>query len=70
MRNKDLGDIERSVKRYSDFSGNAIYRISAVKRIFVDFENGDYRLRDDSPVLDDIAGFEDLPFDEIGRVNR
>lgn len=67
---KDESEFEGSVSTYSDISLNAFYRISAVKRIFADFENGDYRLRDNSPVFDDIPDFENLPFDEIGRVIR
>ena len=66
LRN-ELGEIGENPARYSDISGNAVYRLSAMKKLFVDPENGDYTLRDDAPVFDEIPGFEQIPISEIGR---
>ena len=38
-----------------------------MKKLFVDPDNGDYTLRSDAPVFDEIPGFEPLPLSEIGR---
>ncbi|MBQ6268106.1 MAG: right-handed parallel beta-helix repeat-containing protein [Clostridia bacterium] len=62
-----LGNIAQSVERFSDLSGNAIYRLSAMKKLFADPENGDYTLRDDAPVFDVIPDFAPLPLDQVGR---
>ena len=63
---ENLGIIEESVFAYSNVSGNAVYKIKDMKNIFVDFENGDYRLCEDSKVLKDIPGFEAIAFEEAG----
>jgi hypothetical protein len=34
---------------------------------FVDAENGDFRLRKDSPVFEEIPGFAEIPFEKIGN---
>ncbi|MBQ6067855.1 MAG: right-handed parallel beta-helix repeat-containing protein [Clostridia bacterium] len=62
-----IGEITEPAARFSDISGNAVYRMGAMKRLFVDPANGDYTLRDDAPVYDEIPGFEQLPLQEIGR---
>ena len=62
-----FGYADESVYRFSDLTGNAIYKLNALKKLFVDPENGDYRLRDDAPVFDEIPGFEQIPLSEIGR---
>ena len=41
--------------------------LNNMKKFFVDPENGDYTLRDDAPVFDEIPDFEPLPLGEIGR---
>ena len=66
MRNS-IGDISDNPAKFSDISGNAVYRLRALKKLFVDPENGDYTLRDDSPVFEKIPGFENLPISEMGR---
>ena len=63
----ELGMIDERVYRFSEVSGNAVYKMSALKKLFVDPDNGDYRLRDDAPVFDEIPDFEPLPLNEIGR---
>ena len=62
-----LGNIADSVYRFSDLSGNAVYRLRVMKKLFVDPENGDYTLRDDAPVFDVIPDFAPLPLDKVGR---
>ena len=63
----EIGSIDERVYRFSDVSGNAVYKMNALKKLFVDPDNGDYTLRDDAPVFDEIPGFEPLPLSEIGR---
>ena len=63
---KDIGEIEDSVYRYSDISGNKIYKFRNMNKLFIDCESGDYRL---NPAYDDITDFEDIPYSQIGRVN-
>ena len=38
-----------------------------MEKLFVDYKNGDYTLRSDAPVVDEIPGFEQIPIGEIGR---
>ena len=64
------GEFNKSVRRYSDISGNAAYRLGAIKKLFVDPGSGDYRLRDDSLVYKEIPDFQSLPFASIGRRNK
>ena len=63
----ELGNIAPNPARFSDISGNAVYKMSAMKKLFVDPEHGDYTLRSDAPVFDKIPGFEQIPLGEIGR---
>ena len=62
-----IGEIAENPAEYSDISGNAIYKMSAMKRLFTDPDNGDYTLRGDAPVFDELPGFEPIPIGEIGR---
>ncbi len=62
-----FGRCDDSVYRFSDISGNAVYQVNAMKKLFVDPDNGDYTLRSDAPVFDEIPGFEQIPIGEIGR---
>ena len=62
-----FGRADESVERFSDLSGNAVYKLNAMKKLFVDPAGGDYTLRDDAPVFDEIPGFEPIPIGEIGR---
>ncbi len=59
-----VGGIAEEAYRCSDVSENACFKLSALKKIFTDPENGDYTLRADAPI-----GFEiDLPaMSEFGR---
>ena len=59
-----IGDMADTVYRYSTVEDNAVFRLSALKKLFVDPANGDYTLRADAPI-----GFAvDLPaMDAFGR---
>lgn len=61
------GRFDDSVLVFSDISGNAVYQMNAMKKLFTDPENGDYTLRGDAPVFDEIPEFEQIPISEIGR---
>lgn len=63
----ELGNIADKPSQYSDFSGNAIYTLDLLEQIFVDPENGDYRLKENSIVYELIPDFEDLPIGKMGR---
>lgn len=59
-----IGDIADTVYKYSSVQDNAVFKLSKLRKIFVDPENGDYTLRSDAPI-----GFEiDVPpMDSFGR---
>ena len=59
-----IGEIESYPNRYSDISGNGVYTLEALEQIFVDPANGDYRLREDSLIYDQIPNFEPLPIEK------
>ena len=63
----EIGEITEPARKFSNISGNATYKLSALKKLFVDPDNGDYTLRDDAPVFDEIPDFAQLPLNEIGR---
>ena len=59
-----IGDIAKTVYKYGTVEDNATFRLSAMKKIFVDYENGDYTIRDDAPIKFKI----DVPaMNEFGR---
>ncbi len=63
----NIGRIDERVRRFSDVSGNAVYKMDMMKKVFVDPDNGNYTLRKDAPLFKDCPGFEPLPLDRIGR---
>ena len=63
----ELGSIAEKPAKYSDFSGNAVYELDMLKKIFVDPEKGDYRIREGSVVYELIPEFEQLPIEKMGR---
>ena len=65
----DVGEIAESIYKYSDISGNEIYRLYDTDKLFVDAQAGDYTIRDLDEIRKTIPGFENIPFDEIGIVN-
>ena len=62
-----IGEIESYPNRFSDISGNGVYTLDAMEQIFVDPANGDYRLKENSLVYEQIPDFEQLPVEKIGR---
>ncbi|MBQ6065350.1 MAG: right-handed parallel beta-helix repeat-containing protein [Clostridia bacterium] len=62
-----LGGISELAEKYSDISGNAVFRPRQTADVFTDPANGDYSLKEDSLVFNKIPDFEPLPLDEIGR---
>ena len=61
-----IGNFADTVYKYSTVEENALFRLSAMKKLFVDPEHGDYTLREDAK---DLIGFEiDVPeMSEFGR---
>ena len=56
-----IGEISDAAKKYSRIDDNFIYKMGKGKKLFNDFENGDYTLKN-AP-----DGFEQIPLDKIGR---
>ena len=63
----ESGNYSDNPRDFSDISGNAAYSLTALKKLFTDPGNGDYTLRDNAPVFDEIPGFERLPVEKMGR---
>lgn len=66
-RDGNIGSIDERVYRFSDVSGNAMYRMDMMKKVFVDPDNGNYSLIEDSTLFEDCPGFEPIPLGKIGR---
>ncbi len=66
---KDIGDIYKSSKNFSDISDNAILLITKADEVFVDAESGNYVIRDIDELRKSAPGFENIPIEKIGRVN-
>ena len=62
-----FGTVDDNIAKYSDFSGNATYKMEVIDQIFVDPANGDYRLPEDSIVYELIPDFQQLPIEKMGR---
>lgn len=56
---KSIGEISKRAEKYSQITDNSVYSLK--DDIFTDSKNGDYTLKS-AP-----AGFEPIPFDQIGR---
>lgn len=65
----DIGEIEDGVYAFSDVSGNGIYSFSDMKKLFVDAEIGNYKIKDIEKIRESIPDFQNIDFDKIGRVN-
>lgn len=61
----DIGELEESVYKYSDIGNNAIFKISDMKKLFADAENGNYNFTENAS-----SDFENIPFQKIGRVGK
>ena len=62
-----IGDVFSEVEEYSTISDNAIYKLLKADKIFTDYVNGDYSIKENSTVYDLLPDFETIPVSEIGR---
>ena len=65
----DMGDIYDASEKYSVIDNNGIYNLSKAEETFVDYNAGDYNIKDIEEIREDAPKFENIPLDEIGRVN-
>ena len=63
----NIGVIDEQIANYSNWDGNAVYKMDMLEQIFVDPDNGDYSIKEDAPIYDIIPDFEEIPYDKIGR---
>lgn len=49
-RKNKVGEIAKAVKKYSVVENNQTFTLHSVKSSFVDYENGDYRIKADSKI--------------------
>lgn len=61
-KNREIGAISDSVYTFANISDNSIYFIGRADDIFVDFQSGNYKFKEE------ISGFNDIPYEKIGRV--
>ena len=66
----DIGDIYDSSYRFSDISENEVYHLFDIEEFFVDYNSGNYNIKDMDALRESIPDFENLPLDKIGRVNK
>ncbi len=64
---KNIGSISDKVNQYSDISSNACYKLTKLGKIFNSPATGDYTLKADSEVYEQLPDFENLPVSEMGR---
>ena len=64
---RNIGSISDKANQYSNISGNAVYRLTKLSRIFNSPETGDYTLKEKSAVYKKLPDFENLPLSEMGR---
>ena len=69
-RHKDIGDIFDAAKEFSEISDNKLYGLSKADDIFEDYDAGNYNIKDIEKLRKYIPGFENIPLDKIGRVNK
>ena len=63
----EIGEMDELAVKLSDVSSNAVYTMDMLKEIFVDVENGNYHVKENSVIYDLIPDFEDLPIEKMGR---
>jgi len=66
---KEIGEIYKSAKKFSDISDNGIYLPGSAEELFVDFNSGNYKIKDIEKLRNTIPGFEEIPLEKIGRMN-
>lgn len=62
-----IGLIDENADKFSNISGNAVYKMYKMSRIFTNPAEGDYSLKENSGLFNQIPGFEALPLDSMGR---
>lgn len=62
-----IGNISEAAEKFSDISGNAIFKLSKLDNIFTDAENGDYTILNMDKIREQIPDFEEIPLNAIGR---
>lgn len=62
-----VGEIAKTVKKYSVVENNQTFTLNGAKSSFEDYENGDYRIKADSKISKECSDFKEIPFNEIGR---
>ena len=66
-RKNKVGEIAKAVKKYSVVENNQTFTLIGAKSSFADYENGDYRIKDNSKISKKCPDFKEFPFNEIGR---
>ena len=62
-----VGDIAKTVKKYSVVENNKAFTPKNAESFFEDFSNGDYRLKSESEISEKCPDFTEIPYKEIGR---
>lgn len=68
-KNREIGDIYASAYKFSDISDNKLYSLNKANKIFVDFESGNYNIKNIEQLKKFIPAFQNIPFDKIGRAD-
>lgn len=68
-RHREIGDIYGSAYHFSDIADNGVYSLNKAEEIFADINSGNYKVRDIDKLRESIPCFENIPLDEIGRIN-
>lgn len=63
---KSFGNISEQANRFSKFENNALFELTDGD-VFTNAKRGDYTLAENSAAVDKMLGFENLPFELIGR---
>lgn len=66
-RSQAQGHFDEAVIEFSTVENNDCYNLFQINKIFSDAPNGDYSLKNNSPVYKHLPDFESLPLDNIGR---
>ncbi len=66
-RSGALGDINADVYKFSRVENNDCYNLFMLEKLFVDAQNGNYTLKEDSSVFENLPDFTDIPLGKIGR---
>ncbi len=68
-KHKEIGDIAQSSYKFGDIADNEIHFIDKADNVFVDADSGNYAIMDIDEIRKTIPDFENIPLEEIGRVN-